>query len=83
MRLIEIFGANTQFERLSVIACGDFYQLPLVNPPAIYSQLDIKKATVKNINGLELWYLFKMPECTDVMIQRNNTRLIEILELQM
>ena len=43
--LIKRFGVNKPFggggggggRGLSVIVCGDFYQLPLVNPPAIYS----------------------------------------------
>ena len=77
--LIKMYGVNQPFGGLSVIVCGDFYQLPPVNPPAIYSQVDIKKATVKDINGLELWYLFKMAERIDVMRQRGDTRLIEIL----
>ena len=47
-----------------------------VNPRAIYSQFDLKKATVKYIKGLELWYLFKMAKLTEVMRQRSDTRLI-------
>ena len=70
LRLIEIFGVNKPLGWLSVIVCGDFYQMPAVNPPASYSQFDLKKATVKDINGLELWYLFKMAELTEVMRQR-------------
>ena len=54
-RLIEIFGVNKPFGGLSVIVCGDFYQMPPVNSPAIYSQLNLKKTTVKDINGLELF----------------------------
>ena len=77
--LIKMYGVNQPFGGLSVIVCGDFYQLPPVNPPAIYSQLDVKKATVKDINDLELWYLFKMAERIDVMRQRGDTRLIEML----
>ena len=74
--LIEIFGIN----KLSGITCGDFYQLPHVNLPAIYSQLDLKKVTVKDwLNGLELWYLFQMAELTVVMRQRGDTRLTEML----
>ena len=53
--------------------------MPPVNPPAIYSQLDLKKATVKDVNGLELWYLFKMAEVTKVMRQRGDIKLIEML----
>ena len=53
--------------------------MPPVNPPAIYSQLDLKKATVKDINDVELWYLFKMAELTEVISQRGDTRLIVTL----
>ena len=80
LRLIEIFGVNKPFGGLSVIVCGDFYQWSPVNLPAIYSQLDLRKATVKDINGLELWYLFKMAELTEVMGQRGDTALIEMLK---
>ena len=75
LRLIEIFSVNKPYGGLSVIVCGDFYQLPPVNPPPIYSQLDLRKTTIKDINGLELWYLFKMAELTEVMRQRGDTRL--------
>ena len=34
---------------------------------------------MKNINGLELWYLSKMAELTEVLRQRGDTRLIEML----
>ena len=79
LRLIEIFGVNKPFGGLSVIVCGDFYQLLHVNPPAIYSQLDLRKATVKDINGPKLWYLFKMAELAEVMRQKGDTRVIEML----
>ena len=78
LQLIEITGINKPFGGLSVIVCGD-YQSPPVNPPAIYSQLDLKKATVKDINGLKLWYLFKMAEVTKVLRQRGDIKLIEML----
>ena len=79
LRLIEIFDVNKPFGRLSVIVCGDVYQFPPVNPPVIYCQFDLRKATVKDINDLELWHIFKMAELTEVMRQRGDTRLIEIL----
>ena len=79
LRLIEIFSVNKPYGGLSVIVCVDLYQSPPVYPPAIYSQLDLRKTTVKDINGLELWYLFKMAELTEVMRQRGDTRLIEML----
>ena len=53
--------------------------MPPVTPPAIYSQFDLKKFIVKYINGLELWYLFKMAELTEVMRQTDDTRITEIL----
>ena len=34
---------------------------------------------MEDINGLELWYLFKMAELTEVLRQRGDTRLIEML----
>ena len=79
LRLIEIFGVNKPFGGLSVIVYSDFNKFPHVNPPVIYSQFELKKATVKDINGLELWYLFKMAERTEVMRQMGDTRLIAML----
>ena len=50
------FGVNNgkPFGGLSVIVSGNFYQFPLTNPTAIYSQFNSQKATVKYINDLEL-----------------------------
>ena len=77
-RLIEIFGVNKPFGGISVIACDGFYQLPPVNPPAIYSTFDLEKVTVKCINGLELGCLFKMVDARFVISVRSDTRLIEV-----
>ena len=77
LRLMEIFGVNKPFGGLSVIVYGDFNKFPHVNPPVIYSQFELKKATVKDINDLEL--LFKMAERTEVMRQMGDTRLIAML----
>ena len=77
LRLIEIFGVNKPFGGLSVIVYGDFNKFPHVNQPVIYSQFELKKATVKDINDLEL--LFKMAERTEVMRQMGDTRLIAML----
>ena len=41
-RLIEIFSNDAPFGGLSVIVCGDLYQLPPVNPPAIYTRKNYK-----------------------------------------
>ena len=79
LRLIEKSGVNKPFGGLSVILYSDFYQLPPVNSPAIYFQLDLKKGTVKDINDLEPWYLFKMVELTEVMRQKGDSRLIHML----
>ena len=78
LRLIEIFGVTKPFGGLSVIVCADFYQLLPVNPTAIYSQFNLKKATVKDIKGLELWYLLKITELTKCIKKKFDTRLIEI-----
>ena len=59
LQLIEIFGVNKPFGGQSVIVSGDFRQLLPVNPSAIYSQFNLRKATVKGINGVEFWCLFK------------------------
>ena len=46
-----------------------------VNPSAIYSRFNLKKATVKYINFLNFLISVKMGELTDITRQRGDTRL--------
>ena len=77
-RLNEIFGYSEQlpFAGLSVIVCGDFYQLPSVRslPTYISSTRSIKILLI-----LDLWRKFKMAELTEVMRKRENYEFINIL----
>ena len=81
-RLIEIFGCNKSipFAGLSVLVCGDLFQLPPASPPAVYCQIsDIHGSTLKDLSSLELWCNFKIAELTEVMRQRGDTTLIDLL----
>ena len=66
-RLIEIFwcNKNISFAGLSVLVCGDLFQLPSVSPPAVYCQIiDIHGSTLKDLSSLKLWRNFKIVELT-------------------
>ena len=81
-RLTEIFGCNKNipFAELSVLVCGDLFQLPPVNPPALYCQIsNIHGSTLKDLSSLELWCNFKIAELTEVMRQKGDTTLIDLL----
>ena len=81
-RLIEIFECNKNipFAGLSVLNCGDLFQLPPVNPPAVYCQIsDIHGLTLKDLSSLALWCNFKIVELTEVMRQRGDTTLTDLL----
>ena len=45
---------------MSVIVCGDFYQLPPVRGLPLYSST----ASIKGLIILDLWHKFKMAELT-------------------
>ena len=77
-RLNEIFGYSDQlpFAGLSVIVCGDFYQLPPVRSLPIYIS---STRSIKSLLILDLWRKFKMAELTEVMRQRENYQFINIL----
>ena len=77
--LIEIFNNDAPFGGLSVIVFGDLYQLPPVNPPAIYSRKNYNNMSMKDLNVLHLWELFRMVELTEVMRQRGNPIWINVL----
>ena len=78
LRLTEIFGpVNHQpFAGVSVIAVGDFFQLPPLGGKPVYSNY---KDNWKNFNSL--WKLFKIFELTEVMRQHGDSQLIYLLNI--
>ena len=68
-RLNEIFGYSDRltFDGMSVIVCGDFYQLPPVRGLPVYSST----TSIKGLLTLDLWHKFKMAELSEVMRQRD------------
>ena len=76
-RLIEIFGCpeTVPFAGITVIACGDFYQLPPVQAKPIYANY---KDPMLNISPLWREY-FKLAELTEVMRQKGDAQFIDIL----
>ena len=76
-RLIEIFGCpdNVPFAGITIIACGDFYQLPPVQTRPIYAEY---KDPMLNISPLWSEY-FKLAELTEVMRQKGDDIFIDIL----
>ena len=64
LRLIEIFGCsdNVPFAGITVIAVGDFYQLPLVQQQTVYAEY---KDAWQNL--VHLWKLFKIAELCEVI----------------
>ena len=75
-RLNGIFGYSGQlpFAGMSVIVCGDFYQLPPVRGLPVYSST----TSIKGLLILDLWHKFKMAELTEVMRQREDYQFINI-----
>lgn len=76
LRLVEIFGCQTgvPFAGVSVIACGDLYQLPPVRKRSVYADYDNEW-----LNLEPLWKLFLIAELNEVMRQRGDNRLIDLL----
>ena len=76
-RLNEIFGSSDQlpFAGMSVIVCGDFYQLLPVRGRPVYSIT----TSINCLLTLDLWHKFKMAEMTEVMRQRDDYQIINIL----
>ena len=60
---------------MSVIVCGDFYQLPPVRGLPVYSST----RSTKSLVALDLWRKFKMAELTEVMRQREDYQFLNIL----
>ncbi|XP_026161606.1 ATP-dependent DNA helicase PIF1-like [Mastacembelus armatus] len=64
LRQIKQSGDFSPFGNISVIAVGDFYQLPPVHGKALY---------VENL-GVNFWtHIFKVAELTTIMRQKDNT----------
>ena len=76
LRLIEVFGCNDTipFAGLTIIAVGDFYQLPPVQQRTVYADY---KDTWQNM--IHIWKLFKIVELDEVMRQRGDSELIDLL----
>jgi len=78
-RLIQIFGCVRDFTKsfagLSLILVGDLYQLSPVMQPPIYAKF--KGDETKNV--YPLWRYFQMGELTEVMRQRGDHVLIDLL----
>ncbi|XP_057305364.1 uncharacterized protein LOC130642292 [Hydractinia symbiolongicarpus] len=75
-RLTEIFGCadDIPFAGISVIACGDFYQLPPIQARPVYAEY---KNSLLNLS--HCWKHFKIAELTEVMRQRGDQHFIELL----
>ena len=73
LRLVEIFGCseNVSFAGITVIAVGDFYQLPPVQQRTVYAEY--------RQNLVHLWNLFKLAELCEVMRQRGASNLTDLL----
>ncbi|XP_057310099.1 uncharacterized protein LOC130648095 [Hydractinia symbiolongicarpus] len=76
LRLIEIFACRDEipFAGITVIACGDLYQLPPVQQRPVYA--DYKSDW---LNLVHLWKLFEFAELTEVMRQKGDNVLIDLL----
>ena len=76
LRLVEIFGCsdNIPFAGITVVACGDLLQLPPVQQRAVYAEYpDVWQ------NLFHLWKLFKIAELVEVMRQKEDSQLIDLL----
>ena len=76
MRLVEIFGCSDDvpFAGLTIIAVGDFYQLPPVQQRTVYADY-----TDDWQNLVHLWKMFKITELQEVIRQRGDSELIDLL----
>ena len=77
-RLLDIFGYTNNFDKpfagLTILVVGDFYQLPpVLQRPVFTDYYD------ELFNIYHLWKVFKMCELTEVMRQKGDTRLIDLL----
>ena len=77
-RLIEIFSCtdNKPFAGKPVILCGDLYQLPPVNARPIFIA---NNTYIEGILSVHLWRKFEITELTEIMRQKGDSRLIQLL----
>ena len=77
-RLTEIFRYSSKepFSGLSVIVCGDIYQLP----PVKGSPFCNSATSIKGFLALDLWRKFQMVQLTEVMRQRGDHGFIRVLK---
>ena len=75
-RLTEIFGTSQEipFAGISILAFGDFYQLPPINARPIFAEYRDPM-----LNIAPLWRLFRMGELTEVMRQKGDSVFIDLL----
>ena len=75
-RIVEIFDCSPDipFAGMSVIACGDFFQLPPIQQRPLYANFDDVMLNISHC-----WRLFKIAELTEVMRQRSDQELITLL----
>ena len=75
-RLSEIFGTtnNALFAGISIITCGDFYQLPPIQQKPVYAEFNDPMLNIDHC-----WRYFKIAELTEVMRQRGDQTLIALL----
>ena len=76
LRLVEIFGCsdNIPLAGITVVACGDLLQLPPVQQRAVYAEYrDVWQ------NLFHLWKLFKIAELVEVMRQKGDSQLIDLI----
>ena len=76
LRLNEIFNSvkNEPFAGVTVITVGDFFPLPPVGGKPVYAPY---KNNLQNFESL--WQHFKMFELTEIMRQRGDSQLIDLL----
>ena len=76
VRLVEIFGCsdNIPFAGITVVACGNLLQLPPVQQRAVYAEYhDVWQ------NLFHLRKLFKIADLVEVMRQKGDSQLIDLL----
>ena len=75
-RLVEICSCfpDIPYAAISMIACGNFCQLPPIQQRPAYAKFDDVMLNISHC-----WMLFKITELTEVMRQRGDQELITLL----